>query len=385
MGTVYKGFEMRLIDSCYFCSTPYQIISAVSIVRQTHETADLYVFIDGAENYISNIRKENIFSKVVFVKKKHKRSTHRISIWLNVLREYIQCSTIAQELLIPNTTYDNLYFSCKRLEIRCCFFYYIKKNIPIQRISFDDGSGSYINDSINYIKPVDAIVRRVLFGKKALEPVTVKMLFDPDLYKLTCTSTNYTIKKINGEFDKQETTELFNRIFQFKKSDLITDDCILLDCVRDEILDKQGQKKLELIYNMIFQACGVENIIVKPHPRDTASLKDGIKYYTNYKLPIECLYMNLNCNSKVLISVSSTATITPKVFFDQEPYILLLYKLLDLKNSNINQNDLDTYYSNCKKLYTHPERFMIPENKVELAACLGLIRTFLHSKNQSDD
>ncbi len=376
---------MRHINSCYFCITPYQIISAVSIARQNHETADLYVLFDGAENYINEIRKENIFSKVVFIRKNRKKSTHRISRWLNDLREYIQCSKIAQEILIPNTIYDNLYFPCRILEIRCCFFYYIKKNIPIQRISFDDGAGSYINDSINYIKPADAIVRRLFFGKKALEPVTVKMLFDPNLYKLTCKSPKYTIKKINGEFDKQETTELFNRIFQFKKSDLITEDCILLGCIRDEILDKQGQKKLELIYNKIFQACGADNIIVKPHPRNTASLKDGIKYYTNYKLPLECLYMNLNCNDKVLISVSSTAAVTPKIFFDQEPYILLLYKLLDLKKPNMNQADLDTYYANCKKLYTHPERFMIPENEEELAVCLGLIRTFLHSKGQNNE
>ncbi len=370
---------MRRIDSCYFCCTPYQIISAVSIVRQTHESADLYVFIDGAENYISKIRRENIFSKVVFIKKNHKKSTHHISRWLNDLREYIQCSKIAQEILIPNTLYDNLYFPCRILEIRCCFLYYIKKNIPIQRISFDDGAGSYMNDSINDIKPADAIVRRLFFGKKALEPVTVKMLFDPDLYKLTCTSTNYTIKKINGEFDKQETTELFNRIFQFKESDLITEDCILLGCIRNEILDKQGQKKLDSIYHMIFQACGVENIIVKPHPRDIAPLKGDIKYYTNYKLPLECLYMNLNCNNKLLIAVSSTAVVTPKIFFDQEPYILLLYKLLDLKKPNMNQHDLDTYYTNCKKLYTHPERFMIPENEEELATSLKQIRSILQA------
>ncbi len=368
---------MRLIDSCYFCYSPYQIISAVSIVKQTHETADLYVFFDGAENYIREIRKENIFSKVVFVRKTRKKSTRRMSRWLNTLREYIQCNKIAQEIFIPNTIYEKLYFSCDALEAKCCFFCYIKKNIPIQRILFDDGAGSYMNDSVNDISRKDAIIRSLLFGKKALEPVSDKMLFAPDLYKLTCKSTQYTIEKINGEFDEKETTNLFNRIFQFKDPDLIKEDCILLDCIHNEIFDKHEQKKLQLIYNKIFQACGIENIRVKPHPRDNATLKGKVKYYTNYKLPIECLYMNVDCNDKALISVSSTAVVTPKLFFDQEPYILLLYKLLDSKDPDMNQNDLDTYYRSCKKLYKHPERFMIPESGEELDRCLGKLRKVL--------
>ncbi len=365
---------MRLIDSCYFCYTPYQIIAAVSIVRQNHETADLYVFFDGTENYIKGIRRENIFSQVVFVRKIHKTSTRRMIIRLNILKSYIQYSKIAQEILIPNTRYEKIYFSNINLPERCCFFYYIKKNIPIQRIQFDDGVSSYIDGSHNDISKEDTIVRRLLFGKKALEPISYKMLYSPDLYKMICRSAKYTVKKIKGEFDDSETINLFNRIFQFKESDLINEKCILLDCIPGEILDRPGQKKLQSIYNNIFQTCGIQNIIVKPHPRDHAATKAGIKYYTNYKLPLECLYMNLNCNDKVLISVSSTAVVTPKILFDQEPYVLLLYKLLDIKKQGMSQDDLSNFYTNCKKIYKHQERFMIPENEDELAGCLGQIK-----------
>ncbi len=373
---------MRYVDSCYFCGTPYQIIAAVSIVRQNHETADLYVLSDCAKDYIKGIRKENIFSKVIFVRKMRKNPTRHMSTRLNLLRSYIQCSKITREILLPNTIYGKLYFSSKGLEAKCCFFHYTKKNIPIRRILFDDGTGSYINDFFNQIGKKETFVRRLLFGKMALEPISDKMLYSPDLYKMTCKSSKYNVKKINGKFDKDETIKMFNRIFQFKDSDLIKEDCILLDCLHEEILDKQEQKKLRLIYNRIFQELGIENIIVKPHPRDNATLKDGIRYYTNYKLPLECLYMNLNCNDKVLISVSTTAVVTPKLLYDQEPYILLLYKLLNIKRQDINQDDLDTFYTNCKNLYVHPERFMIPESEEELVSYLYQLKNiFWRNKN----
>ncbi len=360
---------MRHITSCFFCSTPYQIIAAVSIVRQNHETADLYVLFDGPKDYLEGIRKENIFSEVKFVEKINSTSAYRLLQRLGNLGKYVKCDRIAEEILVPNTRYNKLYFSNRGIEARCCFFHYVKNNIPIERILFDDGASSYLNDFYVYIRKEDALVRKLLFGEKALEPVSRKMLYSPDLYQMTCKSTKkYKIEKIDGKFDNYETKELCNRIFQFKDSDLIKENCILLDCIKDEILDKEGQKKLQFLYRKIFQEYGAENIIVKPHPRDNAKMEGGAKYYSNYKLPLECLYMNLNCSEKVLISVSSTAVATPKILFDQEPYVILLYRLLDLKK--INMDDLDRYYRNCKSLYRHPERFMIPENEEELTEYL---------------
>ncbi len=365
---------MRYIDDCYFCSTPYQIIAAVSIARENHETADLYVFFDGAEDWVNEIRKENIFSNVVLLRRICKKYKYHILTLFNVLKSYLQCSKIAQEILLPDTRYDKFYFSSQILEVKCCFFHYIKKGFPVKRVLIDDGIGSYINDRFNHISRKDTIVRRLLFGQSSVQPVSDKMLFSPNLYTTTSKSVKYKITKINGHFNDEETTKLFNKIFHFEDSDLIKENCILMDCIHNEILDKRGQKRLDQIYQKIFETYGTVNIIVKPHPRDNAALKNNIKYYMDYKLPLECMYMNTNCSNKVIISVASTAVATPKILFDQEPYIILLYKLLDLKNKNINQKDLDIFFTSFRKLYVHPERFMIPESVDEMVEYLNQLK-----------
>lgn len=46
-------------------------------------------------------------------------------------------------------------------------------------------------------------------------------------------------------------------------------------------------------------------------------------------VPFECLCMNLDINNGIIVSLESTAATTLKILLDQEPYIILLYKLVD--------------------------------------------------------
>lgn len=69
---------------------------------------------------------------------------------------------------------------------------------------------------------------------------------------------------------------------------------------------------------------------------------------------------------KILMSVFSSACIMPKIMFDEEPFVILLYKLIDVSDETaINSDIIDLVYK-VKESYQNPERFVIPETFEEL-------------------
>lgn len=84
--------------------------------------------------------------------------------------------------------------------------------------------------------------------------------------------------------------------------------------------------------------------------------------------------MESSADTYILISYISTALATPKLMFDKEPYILLLYRLVE---STVDVSSVDNYYRELKKLYTNPERVFIPETEEELMRSICLINSEL--------
>lgn len=363
---------MRNIDSCYLCDTPYQIMVAISIAMHLKETADMYITDSFPEAAMCAhiLSSKGIFTKVCVINFSQKISRNKIRQlrWLKHIFYCLNFESLATKILIHDTRYTHIYISSIDVLKRIILFYLFKHFPSIQLIYFDDGSGSYFNDHILKIKDGEYLLWRILIGKKAYPIAQTQWLYSPTLYYKLHNSYDRNIRQVPLIFQSKNNILFLNEIFCFKNSDKINEKIILFDCVAEQLFTVREQKKVFCLYQMIFDYLGMENIVIKKHPRDRRTDIPGKKYYTHFQIPFECVCMNIDCENKILISISSTAVCTPKLLLGKEPRVILLYKLV--KSYSTDFVDEDRYYSACKSLYSVPERFVIPTTLTELIKVL---------------
>ena len=133
--------------------------------------------------------------------------------------------------------------------------------------------------------------------------------------------------------------------------------------------DADSYKKLVI---EICSAIGKESICIKKHPRDRSSYGEGYIEYPDRTMPFERILMHSDMKNKTLIALSSTSVFTPKILFNEEPYLVLLYKLFSFKNADGGRRD--RLYSEITAIYRDKEKVFIPESREELYSVLNKIR-----------
>ena len=78
--------------------------------------------------------------------------------------------------------------------------------------------------------------------------------------------------------------------------------------------------------------------------------------------------MNLPMDEMLLISFSSTALSTPKIVFGQEPYMILLFDLLEYRDPLADKRR--QFYDILNNCYNKHDRIFIPKTMDEYKAAL---------------
>ena len=134
------------------------------------------------------------------------------------------------------------------------------------------------------------------------------------------------------------------------------------DCY-DPKIEQRENELLELIIETI----GANQLGYKLHPRtDVATVPNGV-----HQLPRE-LFWEQYCSraklsDKILISVDSSALMTPKIIFDKEPYVIALYRLFE--DPTINRTEIDDLFGKLQTLCA-PGKVLIPHSTQELKQIL---------------
>lgn len=168
------------------------------------------------------------------------------------------------------------------------------------------------------------------------------------------------LKKI----DKLDSADPFlkdnlNKIFQYDSS---------LDSFGDSdiIIMEQAPRREPIDMYSLWQKVGgkidKDRAIIKPHPRqmDSELRSLGYKTYDRNTIPWELSVLNENIEDKTIISTFSTTCINPKLMFDQEPRIIMLYKLLGRDYSFFGEGLL-AFVDKVKDSYSDKNKFFIPE------------------------
>lgn len=88
-------------------------------------------------------------------------------------------------------------------------------------------------------------------------------------------------------------------------------------------------------------------------------------------IPWEIYNFYNKLEKKILISYNSTACFTPKIIYDEEPTIIMLFKIKELGIKNENYND--AFLKNIKKIYKDPQKIIIPTTFFELKKVVAIL------------
>lgn len=136
------------------------------------------------------------------------------------------------------------------------------------------------------------------------------------------------------------------------------------------------------LFKQVAEAVGKENIIVKRHPRDKFDrfAPMGYKTLTNSVVPWEIQLLANDYRSKVLISVSSTAALTPYIIFDTDMHVISLEKLFVGENPTHKDAAFRSFFEWLKKQINEEKiRFHSPatvDELLEVIRYLKLLMTF---------
>lgn len=357
------------LDSCYFCTTPYQVIGAMMLALNKKEISDLYIIgqFPAYKEIAKRLEKRSIFRKVVCVDESRFGIIKNIKIaplkWFMIFSWYLQVESITKSIIVHKTNYRTMYFTSQTLVSRIVRLFFIKAHPGMQFFQFDEGTGSYFENETFRLKFLDKMARLLLFGNKALEKDIKKILYMPEVSQWVKEGIESDIIKMPQIKLKSDTIAMFNDVFGFSNADMISEDIVIFDTLREELYDQEGIDALTQYYNMIIKAFGAKRAILKSHPRSKISYQPDLKKYGNQSIPSEVILMNGDFDKKILVSTASSACITPKILFDKEPVVIFLYRLMsDYRTINTKE---DEFLQRFRWTYRQPERFFIPNDKYE--------------------
>lgn len=362
---------MREIDSCYFCSTSYQLFSTLSLAAERKEIADLYIVprFSGSIQFAERIKKIGIFRSVEIINAdkicgKYIRGGPGIINHIQIANSYLYVKNIAEIILLPGVKYNNLFCPSKMYFSRMVQLYYIKMKWDFNMYYFEDGIGTYWNSRAYQIKKPDELIRKFLFGKKSIDTGFKRFVFSSDIYRLLNTDNDNEVEEMQKFWADESGKNIMNYIFNTSDKMVINEKLIILDQPKDEILNLTDIKLINNLYRSLIKRVGFNNAIIKQHPRNAEKEIDQVKYFTEAGVPFEIYCMNMNMDEKIIVAYSSTAVATPKLLFNQEPKVIVLTKLFRPKTGE--KNLFEDYFLAVKNSYSDPERFCIPENIEEL-------------------
>lgn len=350
------------------CETPFQLLNALNIVYTKYKE-DCIIFI--TEEMFETSKKfkinceNNSFIKGIY---KVERKMPEFNFWERVIsklfRTILHYDYIKLRKKIPEfkdfKSIDRIicikYSDCA---FDICKMLKRKKKIEINII--EEGIGEYVLEN------------GVLFESKDNRYVKKIFLISPELYNIPL---NVPIEKSPNLNSSPEFKKILDNIYQYKKENKEFRDVIYFEQAFSKDYNIPEVNKIEkMIFDKIIKNVDKEKVVVKLHPRNEDKLDNDLKII-NTLSPWECSANDLeNIENKVLISISSTAIITPKLFCDKEPYVICTIKIYEKYMKNIFKeynyyDNLVEFLESVQNTYKSHDKFFMPNNIEEFEEIL---------------
>lgn len=353
-------------NACFLCTTPLQILGAISLQLSNKQDADLFLFDDykGYQSVGERLEPYGIFNNVYLINFYSSLTVKGIILRLWLFLRMIFCKQYLNFFLPSNIYYDKLYTSSSALSKMVIANALKKRNNDMRTIMYDDGVGSY--SKTNRVQTGSSLFRKaktILGWKDLFGDISETYLYQPTLFNNgSASAKQLPFLELNDE-NKNMLLDVFG-VDSIDKL-IINEKAILFDTYRGQSSQNMDITDLDSLYSVILQCVGKQNIILKEHPRSTGKPNIEMTKFPQNSLPIELVFLHQkDLENKVLIALNSTAVFTPKMLFNKEPRIILLYRLIGNTPETVKKRD--ELYLNMLKMYSARTRVFIPETKDQL-------------------
>ncbi len=360
----------------YICATPYQLLNVLRLRLSCgdeggcdgHAHSDLCVEMFPQSNiYCEVLKKSGLFKEFFAFKNKSLSLKKNIKWMILGMSDFLFPKHLLRETLVSSkssipTDYDGIYTAYpSRISSAI-----IKLNPKAKLIFYDDGIGSYGKKNI------------ALIGKNFIQCFFLKVIksgpYVRKISKLYVSSKEISMRMGNVSAEDVEqipsVTEkmlpFLNHVFQVDASLFKGKKIILLsqtDNQRNVTFESARDKILKVMKHYI------HNILVRLHPRD---MDDG--YYSSLGFNVdagkdlwELKILNQDMNNVILISAFSTASMTPKILFNMEPFLIFTYPLYhQYEPWKKRFETIAKLIQDIKNSYSDPSKVVIVNNVEEL-------------------
>jgi hypothetical protein len=316
------------------------------------------------EKLYKKLKKMNLFNEVFFAKTRHVANGGKSKIEflrdLKELNHFRKKEYMLNQVNLKQVNYEKVLVPSDDPPSQV-FWYHIKQNHPEASLYvYEDGTKSYTFFDLKFSKFKSWYLNH-LFGVGFFEEIEGAFLHHPKYFANHRNVATYTIPPIDKKDPKVK--EVMNDVFDFQESD-----GLFKEQTHFVFFDQAFQFDSELLaqqhlYQLLNEQIDSKRMVVKMHPR-TERHEYQQTIAGNY--PFEVMQLNNQMRNKVLISAVSTACLSPKLVFDEEPYVILFYKLMD---APIFQQSQKAYFDFAERVqadYRDKNRFFIPETEEEL-------------------
>ncbi len=356
----------------FFCATPYQIFNCINLKLSefSYDDADIYLltFASDLSKYKKSLENSGLFRHVYLVYTFD--GSHGIK---DAARLFLFLDKDLNEVL-KSKKYDVMFCTCMGFVNTIIYTRLYRNNPKIQLMYYDEGIGIYCVPLIQASQKLKLFLK-LFHGRDYFANINCLYAYLPDSMLV---NREFEVKKISRVVQKDK--DVYNKIFEYRQeSDFYTNK-------RFVYLDQAYKKQLGIpidngkLLQIIGREIPQESIAVKLHPTRTPDDAEYADCMLNIApktpIPWEVQLLNMNLQEKVFISINSTACITPKMVFDQEPIVVLLYRLVPecLSASADNGKAMEQFFEKVRDSYQASNRFFIPETVEELIQILRQIK-----------
>ena len=365
----------KKIKTAIFCDRPIHVFNALNYVyhnlNDSLGNTDLFIIADfkNAREIASRVSKEKIFTHVFLLSRQQEvQLTSRVRHELNNIKRFLHLQDpihifLQEELskFVITPTAKNIILDydvvCTSAWGTSVWWELVNALREKNRLFFiDDGFLSYRKSNIMELEATTLEQRiRKLFrwGKYGVQ-VDRLYLNNPQMCR-------FVSKKI-FTLPPMDTADLqFRQIEErvFGKVEELSP-VIFLGQMLLEQINVNLQVLYQDIFHIVIDNVGKDKFSIRLHPSQKPEEVLG-------REQIRCEYgqtlWEINCrealnDGNILIGFSSTALVTPKMFFDKEPVVICLYRLLAWKDQQL-LRDTDEFFNAVREQYRDKKRFYI--------------------------
>lgn len=354
------------------CDSVYQLFNAIWIKKKMLKDikADL-ILSDHTEfgHIIPGLSRSGLFDSIDRIFSKEDASAY----WNLSAKERSHVSRHPEEYVDLNflkNTYTDFYLSFDTAYVKLMYYAMVARGMELKVHLFEDGMATYVCD-VEKRCHEDGMDHSFYGNRRFLWNIEELLLYEPEYF--TGPEVPFSLEKIPAIDNKDsDICEMFLDIFG--DVDLPEEPYIFLEEAFFD--DRVPSNDLELC-QLMADLVGKENIIIKRHPRNRVNRFADYGFHTmkESNVPWEILLMKYDISKKVLVTVSSNASITANLIFSKNMNVIMLYPMFIGKTWLMSNRNFKAYHRKVlEKMNRNRRNIYCPRSFEEVKEILIYIR-----------